>query len=107
MLLLLSMLLILTLLPLLLSVLLLVLVLLLSVLRRRMLLFGLNLLVLAGLGLLRVVLFFALLLCVHRGNNSEKQRQDGRPGNSNYFHSITSTLALTYACSNASFQLLR
>src|SRR5580698_10062856 len=37
-----------------------------------MLLFGPGLLVLCGLRLLRVVLFFALLLCVHRSNDSEK-----------------------------------
>jgi hypothetical protein len=48
-----------------------------------------------------------LLLCVHRSNNSEKQRQDGRTGDPDYFHTITSTLSLTYVCSNASYLLLR
>jgi hypothetical protein len=35
-----------------------------------------------------------LLLCIHRSNNSEKQRQNSRTGDSNYFHTITSTWLL-------------
>jgi len=51
-----------------------------------MLLFGLGLL---GLGLLLgMVLLIALLvvLCIRRSSNSEKQRQNGCAGNSNYSH---------------------
>src|SRR5712692_956200 len=72
--------------PLLLSVLLL-LVLALPQLLLSMLLFRLGLLVLALL-LFGMVLLFAvlLLLCVGRSSDSEKQRQNGCAGDSNYFH---------------------
>jgi len=63
------------------------LLLLLLTLRLSMLLFGLGLLVLALL-LLGMVLFCALLvlLCVRRSSDTEKQRQNGCAGDSNYFH---------------------
>src|SRR6266852_5421879 len=68
--------------PLLLCVLLLLLT-----LRLSMLLLGLGLLVLALL-LLGMVLLCALLvlLCIRRSGDSEKQRQNGCAGDSNYFH---------------------
>jgi hypothetical protein len=74
-----------------------------------MLPFGLSLLVLALL-LLGMVLLFALLLvlCVSRSSDSEKQRQNGCTGDSNYFHRCyLHLLPGTYACSSASFLLSR
>ncbi len=61
--------------------------LLLLTLRLSMLLLGLGLLVLALL-LLGMVLLCALLvlLCIRRSGDSEKQRQNGCAGDSNYFH---------------------
>jgi hypothetical protein len=61
--------------------------LLLLTLRLSMLLLGLGLLLLALL-LLGMVLLCALLvlLCVRRSSDSEKKRQNGCAGDSNYFH---------------------
>jgi len=60
---------------------------------------------LLGMVLLRALL---VLLCIRRSGDSEKQRQNGCAGDSNYFHRCyLQNCWLRNACPNASFLLSR
>jgi hypothetical protein len=57
--------------------------------------------------LLRMILLLILVLSVSQSRDSEKQGQNGRAGNSNYFHTLPPPLPRVRAAFTASFRFAR